>query len=293
MSDYVDYIIVNKKPLHIPNARVRFYGGEEALQEWGYPRLGHRVDKIGLHNILGDWPEMLVEEPRDTQTDERIAEMFDEQDRSGTHFIIDGDGSIVQVADPATRLCYHIHAKAWNRTSIGIEWAKYADGGITVPSLEAGNQLCQALCISFWFPMTIADYDGRWNFEVSVDDPHFAGLGPHSLVTDQRGVGDCGRIIPKYLVDHGPFELLDVRVGSDGESEYTRVYKARQMELGVHPDGWPGVDFRNAALAAGYRQGMYQLGKERETPAYPLPDFLSAVGPVRYAMCELLCPHDH
>ena len=287
MNDYVDYAIVNKKPLHIPGLRIRHYEGEAALQRWGYPRGGYRVDKIGLHNIRGDWPEVLTEESRDTQTDEAIARMFDEDDRSGTHFIIDGDGSIVQVADPGTRLCYHIHAPAWNRTSIGIEWAKYADGAITVPSLEAGNKLCQALCISFWIPMTIAAYDGVFNREVAEDDPHFAGLGPHCLVTNKRGKGDCGLIIPRYLVKNGPFEVLDVRVDSTGESEYTRIYKKRQTEVGVHPDGWPGIAFRNACKAAGYQHGIYQLGKgdELSNKGTVVPDF----GELRDVMCELLC----
>jgi len=272
---------INRRNIEVPGVEIRQVGDQQA---WGYPRGASMVDKFVLHNILGDWPEHLVDESRDAKIDEHIARVFREEGRTGTHLIIDGDGSIVQQGDLYTRISYNAHSKVINRRSVSVEVAKFADGAITVPSLEALVKIGDTITISLWIQKILARYDGRWDENAAGDDPHFSGGAGHNLFTGKRGKGDPGFVITNYLRDEGGWEEMGVRKPRDGgDSEYVTTIKARQLELGILADGWPGKDFRNAAKAAGYRHGIWALGKEDNEGILSVPDSW------REVMCGILC----
>lgn len=74
-----------------------------------------------------------------------------DKDHSAAQIIVDNDGTIVIIADPAKWIAYH--ATSVNDFSIGIEMFQEADGGIYEIVLQNTVTLVRALCDIFGIPL--------------------------------------------------------------------------------------------------------------------------------------------
>ena len=196
--------------------------------------------------------------------------------QSAAHFVIDVDGSVGQLADIFSTVTYH--ATVSNEFSVGIEMYQESDGGIWRPTLEACAQLnleiCKALGIQFQIHKP---YEQKPINRLKSGGKECVGIFGHRLNTNNRGPGDPGDFIDDFLIDLGA-EVFDFDRNEDIET-----WKERQDVLGLVSDGIPGPQTVQALKEAGYRHGIYALGKGKE----------ETTGGFRSLLCKALgCNND-
>lgn len=174
---------------------------------------------------------------------------------SGAHLIIDTDGSIGCIADLRTEAMFH--ATQLNDNSIGIEIYQEADAGIYEQSLASCVALIEVLCRAFGIQRQFhAPYRGPFSRMMKPNNgDDCVGVFGHRDLTNNRGSGDPGDFIFEHLEGAG-FERFNFDDDEDKD-----IWKERQELLGLRPDGIPGPQTVNALKEAGYRNGLWTLGK--------------------------------
>ena len=188
--------------------------------------------------------------------------------QSGAHTVIDTDGSIGQLADLLWIAMYH--AGSVNEYSVGHEIYQQGDGAIYRNTLRACVSLNLAVCKLFGIQFQIhRPYQGPIK-RLIRGGKDCVGIFGHHDQTSNRGPGDPGEFIKDMLVEAGA-ETFDFAVGED-----RAVWRERQDDLGVVPDGIPGPQTTQALKASGYRYGIWALGKEQPDETLPaIPDIKS------------------
>jgi len=186
--------------------------------------------------------------------------------QSGAHTIIDTDGSVGQTADLLTVAMYH--AGAVNEYSVGHEIFQESDGGIWEATIESCVAMNLLICQMMGIQLQIhRPYQGPIT-RLRTGGKDCVGIFGHHDVTSNRGPGDPGEFIKDYLVGAGA-EAFDF----DAEEDKA-VWAERQRELGVDDDGVPGPQTVAALREAGYRHGVWALGKGDPDPTLDLKHIL-------------------
>jgi hypothetical protein len=167
---------------------------------------------------------------------------------AGAHFIVDFDGSIYQCADVVLTATYH--AELANGRTVGIELCQGKDAEVYEAQMESGvnlaNWLTEKLSIQRQIPNKyqgpIERLEGKLNTY---------GVFGHRDLTNRRGAGDPGDFIFQALKKAG-FESWDFKAGED-----ITVWRDRQRDLGVPPDGQPGPKTVEALVDKGHPHGLW------------------------------------
>lgn len=176
--------------------------------------------------------------------------------QSGAHLIIDTDGSIGCLADLLLEEMFHAGNRHMNTNSVGIENYQLADGSLYESTLDACVALCDALCIHFGIQRQVhRPYLGRPVRRLQAHGNDCVGVFGHRDISTRRGPGDPGDALLCRLIDAG-YEEFDFETGED-----LAVWKERQSLLDVKDDGIPGPVTRHALEEAGFRHGIWTLGR--------------------------------
>lgn len=167
---------------------------------------------------------------------------------AGAHLIVDQDGQVYCCADLLTEATYHAHyANEW---SIGIEIFQAADGSLRAGALERTVLLCDALSLRFGFQRQVPRrYLGQASARLLRDPGGWVGVMGHRDVDNNRGRGDPGDAIFDLLRAAG-YETFDPDLLED-----VSAWKARQSQLAVPADGFPGAQTRQAIMRSSMGRG--------------------------------------
>lgn len=170
---------------------------------------------------------------------------------SGSHLVVDSDGSVACLADLATVCAYH--ATVSNDWSVGIEMAQEPDGGIYEATFDATVAVCGAVADALGIPRQFsADaYNGHPLARLLDGGPHVVGAYGHRNNTERRGWGDPGDEIWKRLAAAG---WTGVQLAHD---EDLHLGKLRQSALNARGESLvvDGV-LGPASISAMRRQGF-------------------------------------
>lgn len=171
---------------------------------------------------------------------------------AGAHLIVDQDGTVYCCADLLTEAAYH--AGPINEWSIGIEIFQGADGSLYAGALEKVLLLDDALTLRFGIQRQIPQvYRNQPSRRLMRDPGGWVGILGHRDVSDNRGRGDPGDAVMQLHAAAG-YEAYDPDKLEDFEA-----WKLRQAQLGVHADGIPGPQTRQALMRAslGRNNGLW------------------------------------
>ena len=221
--------------------------------------------QVILHKTIADDPEHVIPGAGTPggalQTIEAWAGGVD-----GAHGVYDYDGALWQLADLATVVTYH--ATVSNEWSAGFEMKEQPGGGVFQAQLDAcvaGTlAACEALGIQLQMQRR-GTYTGHPIARMVGGGPDMVGVFGHRLNTEQRGKWDPGEAIWDALALHG-VEEFDFAKGEDLDA-----WKRRQLDLNASvggqldkplvEDGVPGPATVVALKLAGYKSGIYALGR--------------------------------
>ena len=219
--------------------------------------------QIVLHTTKGRWPQAVRPGARDADAEHRCANLWRrDPQNSGTHLVVDGDGSVGQLADLQRVRAFHASSRAVNASSIGIELWQDADGSVYQATLDAAVLLVDALTALFGiqrqFPTSSGGhYLGHPLKRMEQGGQDCVGVFGHRDVTEARGQGDPGDAI---------FDALSA-AGYEGKrfhlSEDIVHWRLRQRKLNsdrgaeLTVDGVPGPATRRALVEAGYPLGQW------------------------------------
>lgn len=223
------------------------------MPEDGAPRGDQRVNCGVIHTTEGKKAEYRpgVKGPH-RGAQQYIQSWRNSPREAAAHILIGWDGVVYQIADLQTEMAYH--TPGVNRVSIGIEIVQI-DRIIYLGQLHTLALLCSQLAEVFGIQPQI-NLPYRGHAVPRIAQGKFYGFFSHRDADNGRGYGDCNDEPLQYLVDNAGFEAFDVEKGED-----VTVWKARQKALGIGADGVPGKGTHAALKAAGYRKGLYALGK--------------------------------
>lgn len=177
-------------------------------------------------------------------------------ERSGAHLIIDTDGSIGCIADLATEEMFHAGQTHVNTNSVGIEMYQLGDGSLYEATLDACVALCDTICAELGIQRQIQfPYHRRPVQRLANGGNDCVGVFGHRDITTRRGLGDPGDAIFQKLMAAG-YEEFDFEASED-----LATWKERQRDLGLKDDGVAGPGSQRALARAGYRRGLWTLGK--------------------------------
>jgi hypothetical protein len=187
--------------------------------------------------------------------DEKIPLMWSFDDRNaGAHLICDSDASWVNTCDLQNTAAYH--AGDVNDYTIGIEIYQEPDTTMYEDQLLSVVTMVDVLTRIFSIQRQFhGPYEGQPIQRGLDGGKDMVGIYGHRDCSNNRGFGDPGDHIFKMLGAAG-YEQFDFGAGQDLE-----VWKDRQQELGLTPDGIPGPDTCAALLEAGYDYGLWVQGR--------------------------------
>jgi hypothetical protein len=185
-----------------------------------------------------------------------VASWTHDKDRpGGAHLVVDQDGTSYCCADLVLEAAYH--ARLANGASVGIEVVQGRDDAdLYAGQLTAAAKLALWVCLLLPTPVQWQiprGYSGplkRFSARPCLDD--YVGLVGHRDLTGSRGRGDPGDAVMDELVRQG-CEAFDV----DGDEDL-KVWRDRQSQLGVEPDGVPGPDTVQAIVDSGTPEGVWR-----------------------------------
>lgn len=228
---------------------------------------GAVVKNICLHTRMGVSPQVVVDEMPNRRWDELVGRRISKDSRHASwHISIDADGSFVCHLDLATVKAYH--AGQTNDGSIGIEMYQLRNGTITKATLETAVIICNHLTKLFGIQRQVpserkiskrfANNTGGWHrrrklayIKGGERGTNFYGVFGHRNATRNRGKGDPGDEIFRLLEEEG-YEVYDVDANQDRD-----VWKTRQRDLGLFPDGIPGPKTVAALKEEGHVDGLW------------------------------------
>ncbi|MCG8420707.1 MAG: N-acetylmuramoyl-L-alanine amidase [Proteobacteria bacterium] len=213
----------------------------------------------------------------DRKADFSVVKMWrDDPRHSAAHCVIDADGSVVQLADLFSTKAFHASNVGVNEFSVGWEMFQEKDASLWEITLDIQVKLNIAVCRALGIQMQVhRPYRNGPLDRLMKGGSDCVGVFGHRDVTNNRGQGDPGDFIFDKLVEAG-FEVFDFAAGEDRE-----VWKERQDRLDLVPDGLPGPQTVARLKEAGYRDGIWALGKAEDQ---------SSKEPADTRVCELTCP---
>lgn len=265
-------LIINDKEVLVPGLKILNWRDDKRLArgpEDGTRRNTKWVRNIILHTTKGipggklsHVPQKIVPGGRDMGKEFSVAKFWSGDPRqSGAHIVIDTDGSIGCLADLKTIAMYHAGNRSLNHTSIGIEIYQLGDGTIYQDSLDACVKLVEFLCRHFGIQRQIHwPYRGRPTKRLQAGGSRSVGVFGHRDLTRRRGKGDPGDAIMEQLMAVG-FESFDL-----DQNEDKNVWKQRQEDLGLKPDGVPGPHTVEVLKENNYLYGLWTLGRVLPEP---------------------------
>lgn len=171
---------------------------------------------------------------------------------AAAHALIGWDAIVYQIADLRSEMTYH--TPGVNAVSIGIEIVQI-DGVIYEDQLSTLGLFCRQIAEICGIQMQVCfPYHGR--AVPRVGKGQFYGFISHRDARNDRGYGDCNDEPLTTLRDRYGFEAFDAEKGED-----LAVWRQRQANLGLAADGVPGRKTQEALLAAGYKKGLWALGR--------------------------------
>lgn len=221
------------------------------------PRPTPWVRQVIIHTTKGDWPQSILQGGGKGGRAKFAAEMWrDDPTYSGTHIVIDNDGTVACLCDLATTESYH--AMVSNAWSIGIEMYQESGGGVYSAVYDAAVKLVPALCKIFGIQFQIPKqpYKNEPLRRMADGGEQCVGVFGHRDNTDRRGHGDPGDEIFMRLAAAGA-ERFDHNADEDLD-----VWKKRQADLnaggaGLTIDGVPGPATVTALKAIGHPDGIW------------------------------------
>ena len=185
----------------------------------------------------------------------------------GAHGVFDYDSTLWQLADLQTVETFH--ARTSNAWSFGFEIKEQPGGGCYYAQLAACVAATIAGCVELGIQLQMqkrGTYTGHPIARMSVEGatpggPDMVGIFGHRLNDEDRGRWDPGDQIWDLFAAAG-VEEFDFAKAEDRAMWMTRqqVLQAGKFYVG-EIDGVPGPATRTALLAAGYRNGIFALGK--------------------------------
>lgn len=217
--------------------------------------------QIILHKTLADDPERVVPGMGPLGRAQRTAESWaSDPAHSGAQLVV-GSEQIACLADLVRFEAWH--ANQANASSVGVEHCEEPGGIVHQAVLDNGVQLVRALAaalgIQLQYPSSYREGAPLRRFQDGGRT--LTGIFGHRDVTSRRGRWDPGESI---------WSLLAARLGAEAfdfeRNEDLEVWRGRQAELNLHGaglvvDGVPGRKTRAALQAAGYRDGIWALGR--------------------------------
>src|SRR5262245_2126133 len=217
------------------------------------PRETSWVRMLVLHTTKGDEPLTVVAGSGPTGMASETARAWaHDPTHSGSHLLVDGDGSVWCVADLAADAAYH--AEDLNEVSVGIEICQTPGLEIFEAQLEATVRLCDALTRLLRIQRQFhAPYLGEATpvGRLAAGGTDCVGVFGHRDQTTARGPGDPGDPVFKRL------RLANYEQWNFDEGDDLDAWVTRQTALGVDADGIPGPGTTNALEDAGLPNGLW------------------------------------
>jgi len=223
------------------------------MPEDGKARGGLRVNMAVIHTTEGKRATYKPGHKEFHQGAQQYIKSWRNSPREASaHLLIGWDGIVYQIADLHREMTYH--TPGVNGVSIGIEIVQI-DGVIYEDQMKTLGHLCKHIAQLFGIQMMVSfPYHGR--AVERITQGKFFGFTSHRDVRNDRGYGDCNDEPLMVLRDQFGFEAFDVSKGED-----VAAWRVRQASVGLKADGMPGKATRDALLTAGYKMGMWVLGR--------------------------------
>jgi hypothetical protein len=254
-------VIIRGKDIEVPNCVVKNFKNEPKFglkPNDGRKRPNTWVRGIVLHTTKGI-PGGKVKTPQkikpgfgpNYERDEKVAQMWSLDTRNaGAHLVIDSDASWVNTCDLQEFAAYH--AGNVNTVTIGIEIYQESDGGLYKEQLLSVVTMVDFLTRTFSIQRQVHwpyhKHAIKRGLQRGLD---MVGVYGHRDCSNNRGPGDPGDAIIQLLCDAG-YESFDFEADEDKE-----VWKARQEQLDLLPDGIPGPATAAELIQAGYKHGLW------------------------------------
>jgi hypothetical protein len=221
-----------------------------------HPRTTKWVRQFILHKTIADDPEKVVGPKGPPGFESYTIEAWNKAGVDGAHAIGGLDGRVAQLADLLTEETYH--ATVSNAWSVGYEMKEMPKGEIYQATIDSAVKFtiaaCRALGIQLQMPK-LGSYTGHPIRRMQDGGPDMVGIFGHRDNTERRGKWDPGELVFKALAKAG-VEQFDFAHNEDHD-----VWSMRQKALGLPADGVPGPGTLAALKKAGYKDGIFALGK--------------------------------
>lgn len=172
---------------------------------------------------------------------------------ASAHLVVDHDGVVAQTADVVRTVAYG--CPSWNADGVHIEIYQGGNGELYEEQLQATVLLVDVLTAALGIQRQVPhQYTGtipRWE----RGDETVVGVIGHRDAARNRGAGDPGNAIFNRLGLAG-YEAWDFALPNSTEGSRT-VWRQRQRELGLAPDGIPGKKTVAALRDSGRHHGLW------------------------------------
>jgi hypothetical protein len=253
-------LIVNGRPEPFSES-VDFLHEPRLALTWEDKRSRHTrwVRQIVLHATKGRWPSALLPGfgPLKNAGDSVARYWRSDNNRAGAHMVVDWSGTVTCHCDLLRDAAFH--AGPANEFSVGIEiyqggppdYAVYE--GQLLRVVELCDWLTARFSIQRQMPL-LSEVALMYRCSSAVDLADIVGVIGHRHITSDRGRGDPGDHVFRYLSEAG-YEELDFAGKKD-----LGAWSKRQADAGMRGldcDGVPGPHTVDALAAAGHKGGLW------------------------------------
>lgn len=236
------------------------------------PRTTAWVRQYILHKTIGDVREVIMDGAGPRGADQATIQGWRDAFRQvsgpgkyrGAHLVTGHDGRVVQLADLFSVETFH--ATVSNAWSVGHETCEshQRPGGVYSAALGATVETCLAACEALgiqWQMPRLLSYGGYPIRRMVNGGPDMIGIFGHRNNSGDRGCWDPGEVLFQMLAARGVMQFdFDKREDIAFWMTVQQDLAARKFYSGP-VDGVPGPVTTLALKAAGYRSGIYALGK--------------------------------
>lgn len=223
-----------------------------------------------LHKTIADDPEKIIDGVGPPGGAQRTitnwqTEFAAKHRYAGAAVVTGHDGIVACLCDLV--LTETFHATVSNAWSVGHETCELVGGGVYRVALNSTVKTCLAGCAATgiqWQMPKLGSYTGHPIPRMIDGGPDMVGIFGHRDNTEERGRWDPGDAVFQMLSYY--VEQFDYAAGEDKD-----VWGARQRVLNkqlgsrLTEDGVAGPATTSALRAAGYRQGIWMMGKASDT----------------------------
>lgn len=246
-------LIFYGRPVGVPGVSVRSWHDDPKLR-LEHDRRARRKPWVRMVVVHTSWGKSPVNvRPGvgpNLRGDERMVEHWNsDPEFSGAHVAIDSDGSVVCCADLGDETTFH--ATSVNDISVGIEIKQTDRGDIWNCQLEVLVAVVDTITRELGIQRQL-HYPYRGPIaRLSSGGADCVGVFGHRDQTCRRGAGDPGDPAMVALIGSG-YEPFRFHLGEDRD-----VWRGRQEQYGLRPDGIPGRMTVAALERAGVPRGLW------------------------------------